>query len=227
MTKKKCTFNRTNDNIEWAQWSWNPVTGCSLGCTYCYARDIANRFYPQGFEPTFHPERLSAPANTKPRPGPGGNSVFVCSMSDLFADWIIDGWIMPVIDTCMKHPEWTFLFLTKNPKRLRNIVFPANCWVGVTVDTQARAIEAATYLPDASATVKFLSCEPLLEPIHFDDLSFVNWVIIGGQSKTTRAPAFQPEWGWVSDLTTQAYTSGCRVYWKPNLIVRPREYPEN
>ena len=31
---------------------------------YCYARDIANRFYPEKFEPTFHPERLAAPQNT-------------------------------------------------------------------------------------------------------------------------------------------------------------------
>jgi pyruvate-formate lyase-activating enzyme len=26
-------------------WSWNPVTGCLHDCPYCYARDIANRFY--------------------------------------------------------------------------------------------------------------------------------------------------------------------------------------
>lgn len=34
-------FNETNDNIEWARWSWNPVTGCLHDCVYCYARDIA------------------------------------------------------------------------------------------------------------------------------------------------------------------------------------------
>jgi ParB-like chromosome segregation protein Spo0J len=47
------TFNQTNDNIEWARWSWNPVTGCRYNCPYCYARDIANRFYQEKFEPTF------------------------------------------------------------------------------------------------------------------------------------------------------------------------------
>jgi hypothetical protein len=49
------TMNKPNDNIEWAMWSWNPVTGCLHGCEYCYARDIANRFYPQKFVPSFVP----------------------------------------------------------------------------------------------------------------------------------------------------------------------------
>lgn len=30
--------------IEWAQSTWNPVTGCYHDCPYCYARRIANRF---------------------------------------------------------------------------------------------------------------------------------------------------------------------------------------
>lgn len=35
-------MNRTN--IDWADMTWNPVTGCLHGCPYCYARDIARRF---------------------------------------------------------------------------------------------------------------------------------------------------------------------------------------
>lgn len=45
-------MNETNDNIEWAAYSWNPITGCLHNCPYCYARDIANRFYAQKFEPS-------------------------------------------------------------------------------------------------------------------------------------------------------------------------------
>lgn len=30
--------------IEWADATWNPISGCRHGCSYCYARDIARRF---------------------------------------------------------------------------------------------------------------------------------------------------------------------------------------
>jgi len=57
-----------NRDIEWADWSWNPVTGCLHGCPYCYARDIAFDIYPTevGFGSTIWPDRLTAPANQKP-----------------------------------------------------------------------------------------------------------------------------------------------------------------
>jgi hypothetical protein len=32
-------FNPTNENIEWAKWSWNPVTGCKNDCPYCLHPD--------------------------------------------------------------------------------------------------------------------------------------------------------------------------------------------
>jgi hypothetical protein len=73
-------FNRTNDaTIGWAQYTWNPVTGCKHSCDFCYARKIANRrmgiYKNIGFEPHFHNNRLTAPA-AKPQSPPdrnGGN----------------------------------------------------------------------------------------------------------------------------------------------------------
>jgi hypothetical protein len=35
----RSVFNETNESIEWARWTWNPITGCKHGCKYCYARD--------------------------------------------------------------------------------------------------------------------------------------------------------------------------------------------
>ena len=38
------SFNKQESaDIEWAQWSWNPITGCLHDCPYCYARDIAHQ----------------------------------------------------------------------------------------------------------------------------------------------------------------------------------------
>ena len=33
-----------NTKIDWADMSWNPVTGCRKGCEYCYAARTARRF---------------------------------------------------------------------------------------------------------------------------------------------------------------------------------------
>ena len=33
-----------NTKIEWADMTWNPISGCYGDCPYCYARQIANRF---------------------------------------------------------------------------------------------------------------------------------------------------------------------------------------
>jgi len=225
--KPRPTFNATNDNIEWAPWSWNPVTGCLHGCAYCYARDIANRFYSEKFEPTFRPDRLSAPQNTKlPEATGAARNVFVCSMADLFGEWVPQEWIDAVLEAVTAAPDWRFLFLTKNPARLPGIVWPANAWVGTTVDEQARVLPAVEAMSQVQASVRFLSCEPLRERLEFPRMDVFDWVIIGGQSDSSGEPASQPQWSWVEELMQQARDGACQVYFKPNLTVRPREYPD-
>ena len=228
--KGKPTFNKTNENIEWATWTWNPVTGCNHGCKYCYAREMANRFednFPNGFEPTFYPERLDAPGNTKFPVSEhiGDRNVFVVSMGDLFGDWVNQEWIDAVLESVRKYPKWNYLFLTKNPKRLVDIEWPDNAWVGTTVDIQARVKPAEEAFEKIKAKVKFLSCEPLSEELTFTNLKVFDWVIIGARSKTSGAPAMQPKREWVQSLMRQAWDAGCEVYCKPNLKAGVKEYP--
>jgi len=226
-------LNRTNDNVEWAWWTWNPVTGCLRNCPYCYARDISTRFTGD-FKPTFHEERLSAPRNTHPPrntkvpkdPSIGAKNVFVCSMADLFGEWVPCDWIDKVLAEVTASPQWNFLFLSKNPARMTEFTFPHNAWVGTTVDVQSRVKPAQEAFRDIDATVKFLSCEPLLEELTFDELEVFDWVIIGGRSRNSRGAASQPEWRWVERLFVAARAAGCKVYFKPNLTARPREYPD-
>ena len=223
-------FNRTTESIEWASWTWNPVTGCEHGCRYCYARTMAHRFkkiFPNGFAPTFYPERLAAPANTKvPKSNhTGDRSVFVVSMGDLFGDWVQQEWIDQVLDVVRNQKQWNYLFLTKNPKRLVDIDWPNNSWVGTTVDCQARVKPAEDAFEKIKASVKFVSCEPLNEELQFERLDLFDWVIIGARSQTSGAPAMQPEPGWVRSLIGQAWAAGCQVYCKPNLKAGIKEYP--
>lgn len=221
-------FNYTNENIKWARWSWNPVTGCKHGCEYCYARDIANRFYAEKFEPTFHANRLDAPANTKPKNEPGGDLVFVCSMADLFGEWVPDEWISKVIEQVETNPQWTFLFLTKSPKRYADFDFPDNAWLGATIDKQTRVNSTM----DAFRTLRghevanplYVSCEPLLEAVEFDEM-ILDWLIIGARSENSAGPEAQPEWKWVESLINQARDNDIPTFCKPNLQVMIRDYP--
>ncbi|MCJ7444793.1 MAG: phage Gp37/Gp68 family protein [Methanotrichaceae archaeon] len=226
---RKSKFNVSNDSIEWAHWTWNPVTGCKHDCKYCYARDIANRFYEQGFEPTFHQDRLDAPKNT-PMDSRYPLNVFVCSMADLFGDWVPQEWIDRVLDVCWDHSEWNFIFLTKNPKRLPTIKWPPNAWVGATVDVQSRVQPTIEALKNVKARVRFVSCEPLQEPITFDEMPF-EWIIIGGRSRSSGEPEFYPQSSWIEDLVAQARQHDLKVYQKPNLffsddVLRLQEYPK-
>lgn len=236
-------FNETTgEGISWAAWSWNPVTGCLHGCDYCYARAIAHRFtdgFPVGFTPLFHHERLDAPANTTipavHRNDPAYRRVFVCSMADLYGRWVPDEWIAQVHASMLATPWWEYLLLTKFPARYVGLDLPPSAWVGTSVDEQKRVrIAEDAFRKIEGVKVKWLSLEPLREPLEFDDLSMFDWVVIGAQTETRQpdgtVDAFMPPWEWVCRITAQAKAAGCAVHWKPNLLngkpgVALNEYP--
>lgn len=241
----KATFNEsTGDGISWAAWSWNPVTGCLHGCDYCYARAIAARFpdgFPVGFTPLFHHERLDAPANTTipaaKLEDPAYRRVFVCSMADLYGRWVPEEWIAQVHASMLASPQWQYILLTKFPARYVGLELPPGAWVGTSVDEQKRVrmAEDAMRKLDVPRERRWLSLEPLREPLEFTDLSLFGWVVIGAQTETRQPDgvvgASAPDWPWWFRLAMQAHEAGCRVHIKPNLYngrpgVMPDEYPE-
>ena len=225
-TKGKPKFNRTNEQVSWADWTWNPVHGCLHACAYCYAWELAElpsyaASYPEGFVPMFRPDRLDAPAAT-PLPAEGGPSsrrVFVSSMGDLFGEWVPQQWITEVMHACVTSPDWTYLFLTKFPQRYARLELPPSVWLGTSVDVQRRvkvAEKAMAKIPDAA--VRWLSCEPLLEPVVFSDLSWCDWLVIGSQSAAHGQAEVAPPLEWVVSLIGQAKAADVPVYCKPNLL---------
>jgi protein gp37 len=229
-------FNRQSDNaedsmgnIEWAAWSWNPVTGCKHDCSYCYARDIAQRFYPQGFEPTLHPDRLTAPYNTSvpkdAEANPAKRNVFANSMSDLYGRWVPQEWIDAVFKAMADNPQWNFLTLTKFPKRAAELVYPKNVWIGTSVDLQVRVKPAEEAFSRIECGVKWLSIEPMIEPLQFSNPGLFDWVVIGGASRSSKTPEWTPPAEWIVRVAAQFLDANpsVKIYLKTNG--RPREFP--
>ena len=190
-----------NSKIEWTEATWNPVTGCtqiSPGCAHCYAMRFANRFrgvpghpYERGFDLQLRPERLRQPLEwKKPR------RIFVNSMSDLFHDEVPEEYIRQVFDVMEEAGQHTFQVLTKRVERAKALAptlpWPSNVWLGVSVENRywTRRIDSLREVP---AAVRFLSCEPLLGPLHDLNLTGIGWVIAGGESGPgSRRP--KPDW---------------------------------
>ena len=183
-------MNKTK--IEWTDYTWNPVVGCENDCWYCYGKRIAKRFWKDNpnYEPRFHIKRLQEPYKIKEP-----SKIFVCSMADLFGDWIPKETIEKVLEVVRENPQHTYQFLTKNPRRYSEFDFPKNCWLGITEDytNQARL----NYLKGKPDNYKFISFEPLLGDMSGLDLSGIDWVIVGAM---TGSGAIKPKKEWIDSI---------------------------
>lgn len=205
--------------IEWTDKTWNPVTGCtkkSEGCAHCYAEVMARRLrgmgqakYRSGFQLTLHPDALQEPLLWR-----GAHLVFVCSMGDLFHEEVPFGFIDRVMAVIRQTPRHRYQILTKRAERMeeyfRTRAVPANAWLGVTVEVQ-RTKYRIDCLRHLQAPVRFLSCEPLLEPLGELDLCGIDWVIVGGESGVKARPMQE---AWVLDLHRQAEEQHAAFFFK-------------
>lgn len=208
--------------IEWCDYTWNPVTGCRHGCQYCYARKIAERFkgskaWPRGFEPMFHKERISDAINAKkPR------TIFVCSMADLFGEWVPTHWIQSILTEAAIAQQHTFIFLTKNPDRYQPLsVDPLvggwmnrrpNWWFGTTI-TEKADIHRLWSLQASDLPNRFISFEPLLGDPGPLDLAGIKQVIIGAQTNPTIPAPFES----ILKIQEAADRAGAKVFCKDSL----------
>ncbi len=176
--------------IEWTETTWNPVTGCtkiSAGCLNCYAERMAKRLhamgqqnYINGFKVTCHPHMLEIPLKKKK-----SNLIFVNSMSDLFHKDVPITFIKEVFSVMRIADNHVYQILTKRAERLLDIseqlTWKDHIWMGVTVEDK-HSKKRIEYLRKTKARIKFLSIEPLLEPLGKLNLKNIDWVIVGGES---------------------------------------------
>ena len=200
---------------------------------------ITNAAYPFGFDPTFHRYKLDEPQHwKKPR------TIFVCSMADLFGDWVPDEWIAEVFKACDAAPWHRYLFLTKNPKRLC-LMASATKVLLWNVDHQDSQVHPrtteyaevmrlpirdnwwfgstidnskATCFRDGYTWNTFTSIEPLTEHLNMGIGSFGNskWTIIGAETGN-RKGKIAPKREWVENIVEAAQITGVKIFMKESL----------
>ena len=211
-------MNGPNNPIKWCDYTWNPVKGkCPVGCPYCYARRIYDRFH---YDPTIRldEKELQAPYKLKEP-----SRIFVGSTIELFGEWVSDSWIEKILRICWQNPQHTFQFLTRYPQRLKDFTFPINCWLGVTV-TNKEEKGKADYLAkidfdryheyDRKHTT-FVSHEPLLGDAG-GWLCGIRWVIIGAETGN-RKGRVQPKTEWIKNILYHMNYWNVPVFMKSNL----------
>ncbi len=228
--------------IDWCDSSWNPITGCLHGCPYCYARGMARRFggkiitghdhlyildeparradgtinpYPYGFDPTYHKYRLTIPQEWK-KP----QTIFVCSMADMFGDWVPEDWIDQIFTACLAAPQHRYLFLTKNGKRYMELakngvlVDRENFWYGCSVTRP----EEPFFFSDRYKT--FASIEPILEPFDWvpglNHIELPDWIITGAETGNRKGKV-KPERDWLDGIINGCAEHHIPLFMKESL----------
>ena len=122
------------------------------------------------------------------------------------------------------HLDW--LLVTKRPENVMPLYgnwlhwtgrrpFPANVWIGASVENQKRADERMPVLCRIPARVRFVSAEPLLGALDLrpwiDRERGANWVIVGGESGHG-AREFNTDWARV--LRDQCGDAGVPFFMK-------------
>lgn len=179
--------------------------------------EVTKAPYPFGFKPTFYRERLDIPKRwTRPR------NIFVCSMADLFGNWVPDEWIAEVFDACRKGPQHRYLFLTKNPQRYDDLakkgLLPGeeNFWYGTSTPTPVDPY----WFSDAHNV--FTSIEPILAPFGYyswreqEVPTMPKWAIIGAETGN-RKDKVAPEKSWILDFAESCKENGIAVFMKESL----------
>ncbi|MDQ6949789.1 MAG: phage Gp37/Gp68 family protein [Actinomycetota bacterium] len=228
--------------ISWTDATFNPWWGCarvSEACRRCYAESLAKRYghdvWGKGGDRRFFgdkhwadPEKWNRQAEAEGR----RRLVFCASMADVFEDHPALPPHRERLWGLIERTPWlTWQLLTKRPENIAGMVpwsgdWPANVWVGTTVETQRWADERIPHLLSgaAGARLRFLSMEPLLGPIDLG-LPGIGWVITGGESGPGATPS-HPDW--FRSVRDQCQAAGVPYHhkqWGEWAPVEPDEWP--
>lgn len=175
-----------NSKIGWTHHTFNPWEGCtkvSPACDHCYAeRDRAHRRKTVVWGAGQPRRRMKTTWSKPPRWNREAEKngvrykVFCASLADVFDGETVsdlNAWRKDLWKLIEDTPNLYWLLLTKRPQNIRRMVpshwmnrFPEHVWIGASAENQAMLELRAPIIASLPATVRFLSCEPLLS--HLD-----------------------------------------------------------
>ena len=219
-----------HSSIEWTDHTFNPWWGCtkiSPACEHCYAETWARRM---GFDiwTRARPRRFLSDAywqqplrwNDQAARNGRRARVFCASMADVF-EWKrgLRPWRERLWHLIQETPHLDWLLLTKRPHLAVRLTpwgddWPNNVWVGATVEDQRWADKRLPKLSSIPASIRFLSCEPLLGHVELEPWlaqGDIQWVIAGGESGPRARPS-DPTW--FLDLLEQCRRHGVPFHFK-------------
>lgn len=165
-------------------------------------------------------------------------------------DWLDDEvpieWLADFLNLIHQTPSLSWLLLTKRPENFFSRIdeaintmpndpfvcdwsdpdeqhlMPENVWIGTSVENQEMADKRIPELLKIPATIRFLSCEPLLGPIDLRYSAFngsdtissiagIHWVIVGGESGSQ---ARRCDLGWIQDIKRHCQIANVPVFVK-------------
>jgi len=173
--------------IAWCDATFNPWVGClrvSTACDRCYAAALSWRYgWRDGkgrdlWDPGADRKRTSSaywrgPLRWSERAQAAGTRrrIFCASMADVFDNKVPKSWRVDLWSLIRSTPALDWFLLTKRPQNIGDMLPPdwgagwPHVWLGTTTETQEEANRRIPHLVAIPAAVRFLSVEPMLEPV--------------------------------------------------------------
>ena len=228
--------------IAWCDATFNPWVGClrvSTACDRCYAAALSWRY---GWRDgkgcdlwDVHADRKRTSSaywrgplrwNERAQAEGTRRRVFCASMADVFDNQVPTSWRIDLWSLIRSTPALDWFLLTKRPQNIRNMLptdwaagWP-NVWLGTTTENQEEANRRIPHLVATPAAVRFLSVEPMLEPVDVapwlvlsshKERAPISWTIVGGESGGGARP-MHPDW--IRSLRDQVQAAGAKLFVK-------------